>query len=114
MKELQRKKSPSLKTVTKNEDQTLDQNNGLGAKISKRETRISLTIDLGELPPLPTRIFLRDQTLKMGITIRILEDRMINAKISHSTETMEMDLEMDLSTIKMGTGDTMETFLVPH
>ena len=27
---------------------------------------------------------------------------------------MEMDLEMDLLTIRMGTGETMEIFLVPH
>ena len=37
---------------------------------------------------------------------------MINAKISHSTETMEIDLETDLSTIRMATGATMENFLV--
>ena len=92
----------------------MDQSNGLEAKISKGENRISLTIDLGELPLLLTKISLQDQTLHLGITIRIMEDRMINAKISHSTETMEMDLETDLSTIRMGTGDTVETFLVPH
>ena len=39
---------------------------------------------------------------------------MINAKIGHSTETMEMDLATNRSTIRMGTGETMETFLVPH
>ena len=71
-------------------------------------------IDLEKLPLLPTRISLQDQTLHMGITIRIKENHMINAKISHSTEMMEMDLETDLSTIRMGTGDTMETFLDPH
>ena len=58
------------------------------------------------------RISLRDQTLHMGITIRIMEDRMINAKISRSKEMIEIDLETDLSTITMGTGETMETFLV--
>ena len=112
MKEVQKKKSPSLKTITKNEDQIMDQNNGLEAKISKGETWILLTIDLGEHLLLPTRIYLQDQTLHMGITIRIMEDRMINAKISHSTETMETDLGTDLSTTRMGTGETMEIFLV--
>ena len=92
----------------------MDQNNGLEAKISKGETRTSLTLHLGELPLLPTRISLQDQILHMGITFRIMEDRMINAKIGHPTKTMEMDLETDRSTIRMGTGDTVETFLVPH
>ena len=61
---------------------------------------------------MPTRISLQDKTLHMGITIRRMEDRMINAKISHSTETIEIDLETDLSTTRMGTGETMEIFLV--
>ena len=39
---------------------------------------------------------------------------MSNAKISHLIETMEIDLEMDLSITRMGTGDQMETFLVHH
>ena len=88
------------------------QNNGLEAKISKGETRVLLTIDLGEHLLLPTRISLQDQTLHMGITIRIMEDRMINAKISHSTETMEINLETDLSTTRMGSGETREIYLV--
>ena len=92
----------------------MDQNNGPEAKISKGETRILLTIDLGELPLLPTRISLQDQFLYMGITIRIMEDRMINTKISHSTEMMETDPKTDHSTIRMETGETMETFLVLH
>ena len=41
-----------------------------------------------------------------------MEDRMINAKISHLPETMEIDLETDLSTTRMGTCETMEFFLV--
>ena len=90
----------------------MDQDNGLEAKISKGETRILLTIDLGEHLLLPTRIYLQDQTLHMGITIRIMKDRMINAKISHSTETMEIDLETDLSATRKGTRETMEIFLV--
>ena len=92
----------------------MNRNNGREAKIFKGETRISLKIDLEKLPLLPTRISLQNQTLHMGITIRSKETLMINAKINHSTETMEMDLETDLSTIRMGTGDTMENFLIPH
>ena len=69
----------------------MDQNNGLEAKISKGETRILLTIDLAEHLLLPTGIYLQDQTLHMGKTIRIMEDRMVNAEISHSTETMEIN-----------------------
>ena len=95
----------------------MDQNKGLEAKISKGETRILLTRDLGEHLLLPTGISLQDQTLQMGITIRIMrimEDRMINAKISHITETMEIDLETDLSTTRMGTGETMQIFLALH
>ena len=58
----------------------MDQNNGLEAKTFKGETRILLTIDLREHLLLPTRISLQDQILHMGTTIRIMEDRMINAK----------------------------------
>ena len=54
-RELPRKKSRLLRTTTKNEDQTMDQNTGLGAKISKGGTRITLTMDSGENPPLPIR-----------------------------------------------------------
>ena len=106
------KKSLLLRITTKNEDQIMDQNNGLEAKASKGETRFLRTIDLGEHLSLPTRIYLQDQTLHMGITIRIIEDRMINAEISQSTETMEIDLETDLSTTRMGTGETMEVYFV--
>ena len=108
------KKVTFTQDYKKNEDQIMDQNNGLEAKISKGETRIFLTIGLGEHLLLPTRISFPDQTPHMGIIIRILEDRMINAKISHSTETMEIDLEMVFSTSRMGTGGTMEIFLVLH
>ena len=107
-----RKKSLLLRITTKNEDQIMDQNNGLEAKTSKGETRFLLTMDLREHLLLPTRISLTDQTLQMGITIRIIEDLMINAKIIHLTETTEIDLEMDLSTTRVGTGKTMEIFLV--
>ena len=50
----------------------------------------------------------------MGTTIRTKEDHMINAQISNSIETMEIDLEVDFSTIRMGTGETMEIFSVLH
>ena len=90
----------------------MDQNNGLEAKISKGETRTLLTIALGEVPLMPTRISLRDPTLHIGTTIRIMEDHMTKAQISHSIEAMETDLEMNLSTIRMETGETMELFLV--
>ena len=66
----------------------MDQNNGPEAKISKKETRTLLTTDLGAVPLLLTRTFLRDLTLQMGTTIRIMEDHTINAEISTSTETI--------------------------
>ena len=62
----------------------MDQKNGLEAKISKEETRILLTIGLGEVPLLLTRIFLQDEASHMGITIRTMEDHMINAQINDS------------------------------
>ena len=39
---------------------------------------------------------------------------MIHARINHSIEAMEIDLEMDLSAIRMETGKTMEIFVVLH
>ena len=92
----------------------MDQNNGIEAKISKEEIRTLLTIDLGEVPLMPTRISLQDPTLQIGTTIRLLEDHMTNVQISQSIEAMKTDLEMNLSTIRMKTGETMETFLVLH
>ena len=56
----------------------------------------------------------QDQTSHMGTTIRTMEDHMINAQISHSIETMEIDPEIDLSIIRMGNGENMELFLVLH
>ena len=41
-------------------------------------------------------------------------DPLINVEISHLIQTMELDLEMDLSITRMGTGDQMQTFLVHH
>ena len=103
-KKLPRKKSTLLSNTTKNEDQTIDQNNGLEAKISREETRTILTMDSGENPLLLIRFFLPDKTFYMRITIRIREDHMINAQISHSIETRKIDLETNLSTIRVETG----------
>ena len=59
-------------------------------------------------------ISLQDQTAHMGITIRKMENHMSNAQISHSIEAIETDLKMNLSTIRMETGEAMENFLVLH
>ena len=59
------------------------------------------------------RISLPDQTTH-AVTIRIIEDHMKNTQINHSIETMEIDLELDLSTMRMETGETLEIFLVLH
>ena len=104
------KKSRLLRTQTKNEDQVMDQNNGLEAKIFKKETRTTLTMNLQEIPPQRIRIYLPDRTSHMRTTFRIMENHMINAQISDSIEAMEIDLGMDVSTIKMETGETMEIF----
>ena len=60
--EVPRKKSCLLRTTTKNEDQTMDQNNGLETKISKNETRTTLTMYLRENPPQLMKVSLPDQT----------------------------------------------------
>ena len=91
----------------------MDQNNRLEAKISEEETRTLLTTDL-EVLLLRTRTSLQDLTSHVGTIIRTMEDHMITAQINHSKETTETDLELDLSTIRMGTGETMETFLNLH
>ena len=96
----------------KNGDQTKVQNKGLEAKISKEETKILLMIDLGEIPLMLIRISLLDPTLHMGTTTRIMEDQMINAQINPSMETIKTDLGMELSTIRVGTGETKEILLV--
>ena len=90
------------------------QNNGLEIKISKEETRTTITMDLGEIPPLLTRVSLQDPTLHMGTAFPIMEDHMINAQINHFIGTMETDLGTDPSTIRLGTGELMEMFLVLH
>ena len=92
----------------------MDYSNGLEAIIFKEETRTTLTMDLREISPMIIRISLRDQTSHMGTTIQITEDHIINAQTSHWIKTMKIDLQMDLSTIRMETGEAMEVFLVLH
>ena len=92
----------------------MDQNNGLEAKISKEETRTLPIIYSGEVPLIATKISLQDPTLHIGTTVRMIEDHLTNAQISHLIETMETDPGMNLSTTRMGTGGTMETLLVLH
>ena len=113
-KDQPRKKSRLLRTTTKNEYRTMDQNNGLEAKTSKGETRITIMMDLQEVFPHLIRISLQGQTSHMRTVIRTIEDHMINAQIIHSIETMEIDLKMDLLTTRMGTDKIMETFPVLH
>ena len=113
-KEQPRSKSPLPKIITKNEDQTMDQNNGLEAKIFKDETRTLVMIDSGEVHLITTKISLQDPTLHIEITVRTIDDHLINAQIRHSIETIETDPDMNLSTTRMGTGGTMGTFLVLH
>ena len=114
MKETPRKKLGLLKITTKNEEQITDRKNGLEVRISKEQTTTIVTMGLGEAPAIITRISLQDQTSHMGIIAQTMEDHLINAQISHLIETMETDLEMDLSTTRMGIGETMEIFLVLH
>ena len=90
------------------------QSNGIESKISKEEIRITINMDLQESFPHLTRISLQGPTSHMRSITRRTQDLMINAQISHSIGTMEIDLEMDFSTTRMGTGDTMEIFLVVH
>ena len=92
----------------------MDQNNGLEAKISQEESRTLLTIDLGEVPLLLTKVSLPDHFSRMGTTIQVMEDHRIIAQISHSIEAMEIDLKMDLPIFKPGSGETMESFPVLH
>ena len=92
----------------------MDQNIGLEAKISQEGIRITIMIDLQEIFRQLIGISLQGQTSHMGITIRTMEDHMINAKISQSVEVMEIDLETNLSTIRKGTGETMGNSLVLH
>ena len=113
-KERPRRKSPLPKIIRKNEDQTMDQNNGPEARISKDETRTLAMKDSGEVHLIATKISLRDPALHIETAVRTIDDHLINVQISHLLETMETDPDMNLSTTKMGTGGTMGTFLVLH
>ena len=66
------------------------------------------------ISPTLIRISLQDQTSHMGTIVQTMEDQTTHAQISHSIEAMKIGLEMDLSIIRMGIGETMETFLVLH
>ena len=90
----------------------MDRSNALEAKISKEQIRVTIMMDLQE-------IFLHlIETSLLGPTshmkTKTTEDHMINVQIRLSIDMMEIDLKMDLLTTRMGTGKTMEIFLVPH
>ena len=91
----------------------MDQNDGLEAKIFKEEIKTTLTMDSREIPSPLIRISLRDRASYMGAAIRTMEDHVINARLSHSKEAMKIDIEMNVQTMRMETGETMEDFLVP-
>ena len=92
----------------------MDRNNGLEARISREETTSIIRTGLGETRQIITRTSLRSQTSHMRTIVQTTEDHMSNAKISNSIEMTEIDLGMVLSTTRMGTGETMESFLVLH
>ena len=92
----------------------MDQNNGPAAKIFNDGTRTLAMIDSGEVHLIATKISLLDPTLHIETTVRMIDDHLINVQTSYLIETMETDLDMNLSTTRMGTGGTMGTFLVLH
>ena len=108
------KKVTFTQDYKKNEDQTMDQNNGPEAKIFKDETRTLAMIDSGEVPLIATKISLQDPALYIETTVRTIDDHLINVQISHLIETMETDPDINLSTTRMGTGGALGTFLVLH
>ena len=69
-------------------------------------------MDLQEIFLHLIEISLQGPTSYMRTIIRTTEYYMIDAQTSHSIEIMQIDLEMNHSTTRMGTGETMETFLV--
>ena len=92
----------------------MDRINGLEAKISREETRTTITMDLGEILPLIIRVSLQGQNLPMGTTVQTTKYHMINVQISNSIEMTEIDLGMVLSTTRIGIGETMGISLVLH
>ena len=113
-KKLPKGKSRLLRITTKNEDQNKDQSDELEAKISKEEIIITILMNLQGTFLHLIEISLQSQTLHMRTITRTTEDHMTNAQTNQSIEMMEIDLEMNLSTTRMGTGETMEVFLVLH
>ena len=61
-KELPRKKLPLLRLATKNDNQIMDEKNGLGSKIYNEESRITIMIGLQENFHHFIRISLENQT----------------------------------------------------
>ena len=112
--ELPKRKLPSPKTITENLHQTMDRKKGLEVKIIREETRTTVTRDLLGTPHQLIRTSLSDQTPHTGTAIRTMEDHMINAQMNHSSETMDIVLEMNLSTIRKQTAETLDFFPVLH
>ena len=71
-------------------------------------------MDLQEIFLHLIEISLQGSTSRMRTITRTTEDHMINAQIGHLLEMMEIDLEINLSITRMGTGETMEIFFVLH
>ena len=78
-KELPKGKSRLLRVTTKSEDQIMDQNNGLEAKISKEEIRIRIMTDLQKIFLQLIEISLQGLNSHMRTITRTTEDPMINA-----------------------------------
>ena len=113
-KELPKRKSRLLRITTRNEDQIMDKSIGLGAKISKAEIIVTIMMEPQEIFVHLIEISLQVPTSHMRTITRTTKDHMINVQTSHSIEMMEIDLELKLSTNRMGTGETMEIFLILH
>ena len=114
MTELPKGRSHSPKITTKNENQTMDQNNGPQAKLLKEEIRITILMDLQKIFLHLIEISLQGLTSYLRTIIRTAENHIIDAQTTFSKEIMEIDLELNISTTRMGTGETMEIFLVLH
>ena len=59
-------------------------------------------------------IFHQGLASHMKIITRTTEDRLNNAQFNHLIDIMEIYLEIDLLTSRVGTGETIETFFLPH
>ena len=89
----------------------MEQSNGLEAKISREEIRITVMMDLQEIFLHLIGISFQGLTSPMRIITPTTEYHIINAQTSHSIEIMEIDLQMNLSTIRSGTGEPTEISL---